>query len=282
MRSLLVVPASDAKALLRTLSLKCDQIIIDLEDMVTPENKAEARANTKEFLEKSESFKKLSLRVNELGTADAELDIELINSFNPIRISSIVLPKINSIDDVKYWARKLPSNMQLEVQIETAMGLVKAAKIASHDQVSSLAFGPADFMGSVGIPSKGPGNPWPEVAGILEYPLFQMIIAAHAHGKLAYDGPYFQTADHLGLTKAAYKARALGADGKWAIHPDQIYLCNEAFTPGEDEIADAHRIIEQYAQMQGAANADGLVVDVATKRAAERLLERASFARDIT
>ena len=282
MRSLLAVPASNAKALLRTLTLGSDQIIIDLEDMVTPENKESARANVRDFLAPSESFKKLSLRVNELGTKDAELDLELINSFDPIRVSSIFLPKINSIDDVKSWSRKLPQNIQLEVQIETAMGLTKASKIASHDQVSSLSFGPADFMGSVGIPSKGPGKTWPEVDGILDYPLFQIIIAAHAHGKLAYDGPYFQTADYLGLTKAAYKARALGADGKWAIHPDQIYLCNEAFTPSEEEISDAKRIIDQYNQMLGAANAEGVVVDVATKRAAERLIERASFARDVS
>ena len=137
MRSLLSVPASQPKMVEKALTLDCDQIILDLEDSVTPADKAAARTYLKDFLSKVESKKRISLRVNELSSAFAKADIDLICGFNPQPLSSVILPKIHNLDDVKSWAAKLPAGMQLEVQIESAMGLIQAPHIASHPQVIS-------------------------------------------------------------------------------------------------------------------------------------------------
>ena len=276
MRSLLCVPASQPKMVEKALTLDCDQIILDLEDSVTPADKVAARAYLKDFLSKVESKKRISLRVNELSSTFAKADIDLICGFHRQPLSSVILPKIHSLEDVKSWAVKLPANMQLEVQIESAMGLINAPQIASHPQVISLAFGPADFMASAGMPSSNPGTPWPEAANALQWPLMQVVIAAHAHAKIAYDGPYFQITDGAGLSSSARTARALGVDGKWVIHPNQIALVNEAFTPSPAEIAHAKEIIAAFNASSGATNLDGLMIDEASKKVAERLLERAA------
>jgi len=279
MRSLLCVPASQPKMVDKALALDCDQIILDLEDSVIPTDKAAARAYLKDFLKTATTKKRISIRLNELSSPFAKADIDLVCGLKPQPLSSVILPKIHSLDDVKKWAKLLPKGMQLEVQIESAMGLVKAPKIASHPQVISLAFGPADFMASAGMPSSSPGTPLPEAENALQWPLMQIVIAAHAHGKLAYDGPYFQIADHVGLSRATHTARALGVDGKWAIHPDQIALINEAFTPSSAEIAQAQELISAFNASSGAANFDGLMIDEASKKVAERLLERATQIR---
>jgi len=274
MRSLLCVPASQPKMVEKALTLDCDQIILDLEDSVNPANKVAARAYLKDFLSTLDSQKRISLRINELTSSFSNADIDLLCGLKSQSLSSVILPKIHSLDYVKSWAHKLPTEMQLEVQIESAMGLIESTKIASHPQVISLAFGPADFMASVGMPSSNPGTPWPEVSSALQWPLMQVVIAAHAHGKKAYDGPYFQIADQVGLSRSTHIGRALGVDGKWAIHPDQIALINEAFTPSAEEIAMAQEIINTFNNSSGAVNFKGLMIDEASKKVAEALLER--------
>jgi citrate lyase subunit beta/citryl-CoA lyase len=134
-------------------------------------------------------------------------------------------------------------------------------------------------MASVGMPSSNPGTPWPEAANALQWALMQVVIAAHAHGKTAYDGPYFQITDDLGLSSAARTARALGVDGKWVIHPNQIALVNEAFTPSPEEIAHAEKIVAAFNASSGATNLDGLMIDEASKKVAERILERVTQIR---
>lgn len=276
MRSLLCVPASQPKMVEKALTLDCDQIILDLEDSVVPADKVAARAYLKDFLKTVDTKKRVSIRLNELSSTFSKADIDLVSGLKPQRLNSVILPKIHSSDDVKSWAKRLPKGAQLEVQIESAMGLIKAPKIAAHPQVISLAFGPADFMASAGMPSSSPGTPLPEAANALQWPLMQIVIAAHAHGKIAYDGPYFHIADHVGLSRAAHTSRALGVDGKWVIHPDQIALVNEAFTPTASEIAHAQEIVAAFNASSGAANFDGLMIDEASKKVAERLLERAT------
>ena len=258
----------------KALTLECDQIILDLEDSVIPADKAAARAFLKDFLKTVDTKKRVSIRLNELSSTFVKADIDFVSGLKPKLLSSVILPKIHSADDVKSWSQLLPKGTQFEVQIESAMGLIKAPKIAAHPQVISRAFGPADFMAAAGMPSASPGTPYPEAANALQWPLMQIVIAAHAHGKIAYDGPYFQIADHVGLSRSAHTARALGVDGKWVIHPDQIALVNQAFTPTASEIAHAQEIVAAFNASSGAANFDGLMIDEASKKVAERLLER--------
>lgn len=279
MRSLLCVPASKPSMLQKALGTEVDQIIIDLEDSVIPADKAQARENVREFLWLLQTNKKISIRINERSSGEAKADRKLIRVMRGSILSSVVLPKIHTIDDVRYWNRYIPRELEMEVQIESALGLVNTAAIAAYPRITSLAFGPADFMASTGMPSAAPGTPWKETPRALEYPLSEIVIAAHAHGKLAYDGPYFEIANHVGLSAAASTARALGGDGKWAIHPDQISLINEIFTPSPQEIATAEGIIEAFNKSTGAANYNGLMIDEASKKVAERLLERATQIR---
>ena len=279
MRSLLCVPASKPSMLKKALGTQVDQIIIDLEDSVIAADKAEARENIREFLWLLETDKKISIRVNERASTEAKADRQLIRAMRGSKMSSVILPKIHTIDDLRYWNRYVPRGIDFEVQIESALGLVNTASIAAYPRVTSLAFGPADFMASTGMPSSAPGTPWKEAETALEYPFSEIVIAAHAHGKLAYDGPYFEIANHVGLSQAASTARALGGDGKWAIHPDQIALINEVFTPSAQEIATAQGIIDAFNKSSGAVNYNGLMIDEASKKVAERLLERVTQIR---
>jgi len=279
MRSLLCVPASKPSMLQKALGTQADQIIIDLEDSVIPSEKASARLHVVDFLKSLETPKKLSIRINERTSAEAKADLKLLKAISGSRLESIVLPKIHTLEDLRFWNRRIPRALGFEVQIESALGLVNTAAIAFHPRVISLAFGPADFMASTGMPSSSPGTPQQVVADALQYPFSEIVFAAHAYGKLAYDGPYFEISNLIGLSMASNTAKALGGDGKWAIHPDQIAPINETFTPTAEEIATAKEIIEAFNNSSGAVNFNGLMIDEASRKVAERLLERATQIR---
>lgn len=279
MRSILCVPANQAKMVNKALELDCDQIILDLEDSVIPAEKAVAREYLASLLPTLKSEKRISIRINEFDSPFAQEDIALLKNTNTKQAFTVTLPKIHSAQVLHNWVSTLPAGIQLEAQIESAEGLINAAEIAAHPQVISLAFGPADFMASLGMPSVQPGTPREEAAYSLQWPLFQIVIAAHAHNKLAYDGPYFHIGNSEGLELSARVARALGADGKWAIHPSQIDACNRAFTPDAEEIESAQAIIEAFNKSSGAVKLGGLMIDEASKKVAERLLERATQIR---
>lgn len=192
---------------------------------------------------------------------------------------SVVIPKVDSLESITKWVAILPASIKIEAQIESAMGLISAAEIASHPQVISLAFGPVDFMHSIAMPSSEPGIPGSSVSGALQWPLLQIVIAAHAHGKLAYDGPFIKFSNEAGFIKSAEISRALGADGKWVIHPTQISSCNEIFSPSDDEIEKAQRLIDAYRSSDGATSLNGLMIDEASRKLAEQILERATQIR---
>lgn len=276
MRSLLCVPGSKPAMLQKAFGTSADQIIIDLEDSVTPLDKPLARENVKEFFRSLNTDKRVSIRLNERASDEFKADRNLIRSLRGGPLTSVILPKIHTHADLQFWNRYLPREFSFEVQIESAKGLVNTAEIASYSRVRSLAFGPADFMASTGMPSSAPGIPSKEVPRAMEYPLSEIVIAAHAYGKFAYDGPYFEITNQLGLSNSANTARGLGADGKWAIHPDQISTINELFTPSEEEIETAQGIIEAFDNSSGSANFNGIMIDEASKKVAERLLERAT------
>lgn len=274
MRSLLCVPANKANMLKKALTTEADGIIIDLEDSVIPNDKELGRENVLDFFKNINTSKFITLRINERGYQDNSLDINLIKLLRKSALKNVMLPKIHSKSDIEFWSRKIPKSFGLDVQIESPLGLVNSAAIAAHPRVHSLSFGPADFMAALGMPARDPGISTAPRA--LEYPLLEIVISAHAHKKLAFDGPYFHLSDSQGLHDAAFAAKALGADGKWAIHPDQITTCNEVFTPSEEEILRAQSIIAAFGNSSGAINFNGIMIDEASKKVAERLLERAT------
>jgi citrate lyase subunit beta / citryl-CoA lyase len=246
--------------LAKAAELAADEVVVDLEDGVAPEAKTEARSRLGDAAARGV----LAVRINAVGTPWWREDLDAVADRRP---DAVVVPKAGSADDVRRVAERLPEGIGLEVQIETALGLVEVERIAgSGGPLEALVFGPGDFAASMGVPVLTIG------AGTFDYAMARISVAAHAHGLQAVDGPYANLADVAGLVASAERALGLGFDGKWVVHPDQIEPVNAAFTPSTEELERAHRIL---AAAEGASLVDGEMVDVATKRLAAAVIVRA-------
>jgi citrate lyase beta subunit len=208
-------------------------------------------------------------------------------------VDLIVVPKVDRPEDVHTVATILDSleaavearhPIGLEMQIESAAGLAHCETIASASpRVEALVFGPGDYAASVHMPlaaigmpdqrdSDYPGHRW-------DYPLQRILVAARATGIRAIDGPYADFRDHDGFRRSCLAARALGYDGKWCIHPDQVPIANEVFSADEPELTWAQEVIAANAEAeqagQGSFALNGQMVDAATLRMARATLARA-------
>jgi citrate lyase subunit beta / citryl-CoA lyase len=258
-RSCLIVPASSAKMLAKAADLPADEVVVDLEDGIAVADKESARDNLAELRARGT----LAVRINGVRTSWWRDDIAAA-----AKADVIVVPKVESPDEVRAVIELLPSGVGLEVQIETARGLVEVERIAAVGApLEALVFGPGDFAASLGVPVLTIG------AGASEYALGRIAVAARAFGLQPVDGPYAVLADTDGLRAGAQRALAHGYDGKWVIHPDQIAPVNEEFTPSAQEVERALQIV---AAADGASSVSGEMVDAATKRLAESVLARAS------
>lgn len=249
--------------LAKAATLAADEVIVDLEDAVAEADKEAARATAVEGV-RARPGGTTALRVNARGTPWWEDDLRAAAEARP---DVVVLPKVESPEDVAAAAARLPAGTGLEAQIETARGLVEAERIAAAGHgLEALVFGPADFAASVGIPVLTIG------AGAFDYALSRIAVAAAAFGLQAIDGPHALLDDEAGLTASARRALAFGFDGKWVIHPVQIEPVNAAFTPSPEEVARAHALLAAAA---GAGRFEGEMVDAVSRRLAESLLARA-------
>ena len=245
----------------KAATLEADEVVVDLEDGVAVEHKEAARAN----LTGARTLGTLAVRINGLATPWWRDDLEAALA---AQVDVVVVPKVDSAADVSAVARLLPDGVGLEVQIETARGLVEVERIAAAGgPLEALLFGPGDFAASLGVPVLTIG------AGASEYALARIAVAARAYGIQAIDGPYAALHDDAALRASANRALALGYDGKWVIHPDQIATVNDTFTPSAAALERARGIL---AAADGASALDGEMVDAATKRLAESVLARAS------
>jgi citrate lyase subunit beta/citryl-CoA lyase len=245
--------------LAKAAELGADQVVVDLEDGVAVADKEAAR----EQLASASARGTLAVRINGVRTPWWREDLAAA-----AHADVIVVPKVESPDDVAAVAELLPAGVGLEVMIETARGLVEVERIAAAGPpLEALVFGPGDFAASIGVPVLTIG------AGALEYALARIAVAARSFGLQPVDGPYAVLDDAAGLRARAELALALGYDGKWVIHPDQIGPVNEVFTPSSAEVERARRIL---AAADGASSVDGEMVDAATKRLAEVVLNRFS------
>jgi len=256
------VPATSVRMLAKAATLAADEIVVDLEDGVAAAEKEAARAN----LGAARARRTLAVRINGVGTPWWRDDLDAVRA---LHVDVVVVPKAESADDVRAVVELLAPGVGLEVQIETARGLVEVERIAAAgDPLEALVFGPGDFAASLGVPVLTIG------AGPSEYALARIVVAARAFGLQAVDGPYAVLDDEPGLSAAAKRALAHGCDGKWVIHPAQIDPVNGAFTPSPAELERAHRIV---AAADGASAVDGEMVDAATKRLAEGVIARAAL-----
>ena len=244
-------------------SLAADEVIVDLEDGVAEQDKDLAREEGTLAVRDS-AARTTALRMNGLHTEWWQDDIAAAAEARP---DVVVVPKVESPDDVAAVAERLPPGTGIEAQIETARGLAEVERIAAAGHgLEALVFGPADFAASVGVPVLTIG------AGTFDYALARIAVAARANGLQPIDGPWAVLDDEEGLVSSSRRALVHGFDGKWVIHPTQIGPVNAIFTPSDEEVARAERLL---ASAGGAARLDGELVDAASLRLAEALLARA-------
>lgn len=291
-RSVLSVPGGNARMIDKALGSDADIVMLDLEDATAPNQKADARLVVIEAMRTGDwRNRPRTFRCNGFDTHWTYRDVVEVLQGCECAVDRIVLPKTSDAADVRAvslllrqmemeYGRTTP--VQLDVQIESASGLVHCESIAVCDsRVVALTFGPGDFAASAGYPLAGIGlnDAWDTSYGghRWHYPMSRISVAAHAAGISAVDGPYAAFRDLEGLRASARIARALGFDGKWCIHPDQIPVVNEVFTPSAEEVEHARRVLAAYREATNAgvgAIAIGVeMIDAANLRMARRTLE---------
>ena len=294
-RSCLSVPGSSPKMLSKAPALPADEVFMDLEDSVAPLAKEEARGNVVQALKEGDwGDKTVVVRVNGVYTKWCAGDIQEVVGSAGEFIDCIMVPKVERASDVSFVdnllrmieeTTGLEKRIGLEVQIETATGLRNIDGIAGEsDRTETLIFGPADMSASLGLPTVTAGLPMPGYPGDhWHHVLSTILIAARHAGVQAIDGPYLLIKDLDGFREMALRARALGYDGKWALHPGQIDVLNEVFTPSQGEYDKAEAMVEAYkhateVERVGAVMFGNEMIDEASRKMAEQLAARGKAA----
>lgn len=287
----LAVPASNWKHIEKAAGLSVDEVFLDLEDSVAPKQKGVARTQAAKALSELDWGRKImAVRINGLHTPFAYRDVIEVVSVAGSRLDAIIIPKVNGPKDV-IWVDTLLRQLEeeyniqrrigIEVLIETASGMANVEKIArSSPRIETLIFGAGDYAASVGIRTTEIGYAGRgQMEEIWHYPLSRVCQAAKSAGLEAIDGPYGGLGDLGGLRRACIASSTLGFGGKWAIHPTQIPVILEAFTPSKAELDRAQRIVEAYRKAEaegvGALELDGQMVDAASVQLAMNVLRRA-------
>lgn len=278
LRSMLFTPGNNMRMIHKAGTLEADAIILDLEDAVPLVEKETARIFVKDSIEQvTAGGVQVFIRTNALTTGLAEEDL---NWTVQAGLDGIVLPKAESKDDV-FETEKLiaalekerglkPGRLVIVPTLESARGVVNAYEIAAASQrVVAIAFGAVDFTRDMGINLSKEGTE-------LFYARSRIAIAARAAGIQAIDTPWTDIADEEGLVQEAKTARQLGFRGKLLIHPAQIEPVNKIFSPSEDEVEYARKVVEAFGEAEakglGAISLDGKMIDVANFRQAQDLI----------
>ena len=283
-RACLVVPAAPAAKLAKGATLAADEVVLDLEDAVVPALKDEARGAVSEALAGEWAAESVAVRVNAIGSPWCHLDLAAVAA-SARDVLTVVLPKVEHADDLAFADRLLAgaeaaagraTPVRLLALIETAAGLAAAAEIArASERLDGLVLGYADLAASLGRLG-GASQDW-------RYAQESVLVAARAAGIQAIDGPHLATRDDAAFRAGVMHARALGFDGKWAIHPAQLDTLRQAFTPTDDEIADAREVLAELeraaADGAGAVAAGDRMLDEAIALSARRVLARADAGR---
>ncbi len=292
----LAVPGSSPEMFEKALKSGVDFIFLDLEDAVAPDDKLQARKNVIAAINdldwKGHGIT-VSVRINGLDTQYMVRDVVDLVEQAGSKIDTILIPKVGVYSDV-YMVEAMLSQLEtqqglknkigIEALIETALGMANVEDIAKQGalggRLEALHFGVADYAASNrartvnigGLNPDYPGDQW-------HFALSRMTVACRAYGLRPIDGPFGDIKDPEGYIAGARRAAALGCEGKWAIHPSQIALANEVFTPPEAEVNKAKRILEALkeaaAQGKGAAALDGRLIDAASERMANNVVRAA-------
>ena len=259
-RSCLAVPGSNPRFLEKAKGLDADQVFLDLEDSVAPIAKRGARGTVVEALNSGGWGGKVRVvRVNDWTTEWTYGDVIEVVEGAGANLDCIMLPKVQTPEQVvslDLLLTQIEKTVGLEVgrigieaQIENALGLINVDAIATASpRVETIIFGPADLMASINMKSLVVGEQPPgyDVGDAYHYILMRILMAARAHDKQAIDGPFLQVRDIGAFRRVAGRSAALGFDGKWVLHPDQIAAANEVYSPLQSDYDHAENILDAY------------------------------------
>ncbi|ORA23194.1 CoA ester lyase [Mycobacterium aquaticum] len=273
-RTCLSVPGSSARMIEKAKTLPADEVFLDLEDAVAPDAKAQARTQVAAALSSDGWAGQLrGIRVNDWTTPWTHADVIEVVSAAGADLDLIVLPKVTEVAHVQALdllltqletTHRLPvGRIGIEAQIENAQGLTNIDAIAAAPRVQALVLGPGDMAASLNMRTLEVGGQ-PEgydIGDAHHHVLMRILIAARAWGINAIDGPYVKVRDVDGFRRVAGRSAALGYDGKWVLHPDQIVAGNEIFSPRQADYDHAELILEAYDwHTSGAGGARGAVM----------------------
>ncbi len=305
-RSELAVPGSNPRFLEKAAESAADVVFLDLEDAVAPDDKEQARKNVIQSLNDLDwGGRGLSVRINGLDTHYMYRDVVDVVEQAGDKLDMIMIPKVGTAADVYALdmlvtqieqAKGFENRIGFEMIIETALGMANVDAIAAASpRNESLHFGVADYAASTKARTTNIGGPNAQY-GILtdpdadgdrdyhwgdmwHYAIARMVVAARAHGLRPLDGPFGDFSDPEGYAAQARRASVLGCEGKWAIHPSQVEMANDLFSPREEEVTKAKRILEAMEEAQkegrGAVALEGRLIDIASIKQAEVLIKKA-------
>jgi malyl-CoA/(S)-citramalyl-CoA lyase len=293
-RSELAVPGSQPAMFKKALESEADYVFLDLEDAVAPADKDQARKNVIAGLLEHDwrgRGKTVCVRINGIDTQYMYRDVVDVVEQAGRELDGVLVPKVGVPADVYLidalltqieTACRIPHRIGIEVLIETALGMANVEAIAqASPRLEAMHFGVADLAASLrartvsigGLNPDYPGDQWHAA-------LSRMVTACRAYGLRAIDGPYGDFKDPEGYLAAARRAAALGYEGKWAIHPSQIALANDVFTPPAAEVDRARRILDALEEAaregRGAAQLEGRMIDAASARMAQNIVQIAA------
>jgi malyl-CoA/(S)-citramalyl-CoA lyase len=306
-RTELAVPASNPRFIEKAAKSNADIIFLDLEDSVAPPDKEQARKNAIEALNDLDwGGRTLSVRINGLDTHYMYRDVVDVVEQAGDKLDLIMIPKAGTPEDI-YAIDMLLTQIEaakgyikrigLEMIIETALGMQNVHEIAAASpRNESLHFGVADYAASTKTRTTGIGGPHPDYhvltdpdadgrrdvhwGDVWHYAIARMVVAARANGLRPLDGPFGNFSDADGFRAQANRASVLGCEGKWAIHPSQVDLANQIFSPSEEEIDKSKRILAAMEKAQkegaGAVALDGRLIDIASIKQAEVMVKKAA------
>jgi citrate lyase subunit beta/citryl-CoA lyase len=264
-RSCLSVPGSSERFLAKGPTVPADMTFLDLEDSVAPVEKVGARAKVVDAVKNLDwGDRVLCVRVNAWDSKWTYGDVIDVVSGAGERLDEVMLPKVQSaaeiialdllLTQVELNAGLPVGHIGIEAQIETTRGLINVEEIcAASPRMEAIAFGPADFAASMEMPVLTGGVQIPEYPGDhFHYVFSKILMAGRANGLQVIDGPFLKVRDPDGLRDYCNRTKVLGYDGKWALHPDQVTILNEVFSPTQDQFDMAHKILDAYAAATGA------------------------------
>ena len=295
-------PGSNTKLFAKMAASAADVINLDLEDAVAPDDKEQARANIIEAIGAVDwGNKTLSVRINGLDTPWWYRDVVDLLEQCGDRLDQIMIPKVGCAADI-YAVDALVSAIEtakgrekrigFEVIIESAAGLAHVEEIAAASpRMQAMSLGAADFAASMGMQTTGIGGTQEDYYMLREGQKYwsdpwhwaqtAIVAACRTHGLLPVDGPFGDFSDDEGYRAQALRSATLGMVGKWAIHPKQIALANEVFTPSEEKVAEARAILAAMEEAKrtgaGATVFKGRLVDIASIKQAEVIVKQAEL-----